>query len=110
MPNPATPLDLEPAIYKGLGATALLRTLIAAVTVWLVPSIVAAVVLADGFACLMAFMFCELALTVLTIVTAAGSVRNLQRGRPYNWINRRLAHRFPAGQLDLVRRTGKWSF
>ena len=43
MPNPATPLDLEPAIYKGLGATALLRTLIAAGAVWLVPSIVAAV-------------------------------------------------------------------
>ena len=109
MIRPAAPLDLEPPLYRGLGATTLLRTLIASALVWFIPAVIAGTTLADGFAAFLCFTIVLLCGGGLTTFVTASAVRKLQRGRPHNWINRALVSRLPAQGIDLIRHSGSWS-
>lgn len=100
--QPAAPLDEEPALYRGLGMTALLRTLIGALVVWLIPAAVAAGILGDGQAAVMLFISFVLVVTSLTTVIVARVARRFKRGRPKNWVNRALASKLKLTRINLV--------
>ena len=89
--TPASVLDAEPVLYKGLGMTAIVQTVIASLAAWTLPGIVIAGIIADGVAVLMTFLVTVIIGTFLTVIVAAHAVRRIQRGRPYNWLNRRIA-------------------
>ncbi len=101
-PQPAAPLDAEPVIYRGLGITALIRVLVLAVLVLLIPTLLASVMFTDGFGSVMMFITILLPGSVVGTMLTAGIVRRIQQGRPKNWINRSLASRLPAPPPDLI--------
>ena len=102
-PKPAAPLDAEPVIYRGLGITALIRVLVLAALVLLIPTLLASVVFMDGFGSVMMFISIMMPGSVVGTMLTAGIVRRIQQGRPKNWINRSLASHLPLPPPDLVR-------
>ncbi len=100
--QPAAPLDEEPVLYRGLGMTALIKTLIVSCLLWLLPSAIVSMALADGQAAAMMFISALLLGTVLTTAVSAQFVRRLKRGRPKNWLNRELAGRLKSARMELI--------
>ena len=100
--QPAAALDEEPVLYRGLGMTALIKTLVASFLLWLLPAAIFSMTAADGHAATMMFISVLLVATVLTTAVAAQFVRRLKRGRPKNWLNRELASRLHSARMELV--------
>lgn len=108
--SPAAPLDAEPALYRGLGVTALVRLLAGSAAVWSFPSAIAAIVLADGIGILMVLLTILIITTALSTLTAATLYRRLERNRPFNWVNRALIVRLPDRAAGiLVQHEDLWS-
>ena len=108
--SPAAPLDAEPALYRGLGVTALVRLMAVSAAAWLVPSALVATLVADGIAVLMVMLSMLVIATAITTFAAASAWRRLERNRPYNWINRSLISRIPSALAgDLVRHNDLWT-
>ena len=100
--QPAAPLDEEPVLYRGLGMTALIRTLVASCLLWILPAAIVSMIALDGHAATMLFISVLIIATVLTTAAAAQFVRRLRRGRPKNWFNRELASRLKSARMELV--------
>ena len=105
----ATPLDAEPALYRGLGVTALTRLLAAAAAIWTIPSILTATLIADGIGVLMVILAILVVLSAATTLCAANVYRRIERQRPYNWVNRAFASHLPNSfAANLVRHNDLW--
>ena len=108
--SPAAPLDAEPALYRGLGVTALVRLLAGSAAVWLLPAALLATLIADGIGILMVLLTILVITTALSTLTAATAYRRLERNRPFNWVNRALIIRLPDRATGfLVQHNDLWS-
>lgn len=107
--QPAAPLDSPPILYRGLNAVEIVQLLCAAAGLWLLPSIFVGAYLFDGFQALNASVIMLTLSTVLTMFMTATLIRQLRRGKPYNWINRQLVARLPWTNSTLVKHRAGWN-
>ncbi len=108
--SPAAPLDAEPALFRGLGVTALVRLLAGAAAAWFLPATVLATLVADGIGILMVLLTTLVVLTAITTFITATVYRRIERNRPFNWVNRALSLRLPDhAAARLVQHNDLWS-